>query len=423
MAGEIANVQDIRSLEIRKMEERVQQAIKVFHMQEQPNMRQLARDFDVSYWRLKARIRGRRPRHLAIPPWSRLSGAEEKALCHYLDRLNSMGLAVRYPLVLAAANSILRTNNPESPPQVDITWARRFIQRYKYHVLPQKVFDASRGAAEDADIVRSWFQSLESVITRNGIQREDIYNMDETGFQISMGKLVITRSPRTRYQAVPTNRETATCIEAVSATGAHIPAFLVLDAEVHMERCHRLEELHNDTVISVTSTGFSNDDTSFAWIKHFHESTKDRRVGSKRLLLLDGYGSHHTKEFVQFCDDHDIIPFGLPLHTTHLLQPLHVAVFQPRRFYYAKDLDIMFRPRCRHVTKTKFLSMIQETRLQALRPEVVRSAFEKTGIVPFNPDQVLDRVFKRDPRAVAMARAALAASGVKPKYWWMTDNI
>ena len=66
---------------------------------------------------------------------------------------------------------------------------------------------------------------------------------------------------------------------------------------------------------------------------------------------MDGYGSYYTKEFIQYCDDNGIIPFGLPPHITHILQPLDVCCFQPLKHYYAKALDILVRDGCINITK------------------------------------------------------------------------
>lgn len=62
--------------------------------------------------------------------------------------------------------------------------------------------------------------------------------MDETGFQIGVGKdkMVITKHKRAYYFAIPTNRELATAIEAISAAGDYIPAFLILSSSIHMSR-------------------------------------------------------------------------------------------------------------------------------------------------------------------------------------------
>ena len=221
--------------------------------------------------------------------------------------------------------------------------------------------------------------------------------MDETGFQIGVRKnqLVITKRRRARYLGIPTNRESATAIEAISTSGQYTPAFLILSGLVHLARWYKVPELYDDTAICVSATGYSNDQLSLEWIEYFHQHLKNKARGAKRLLLLDGYGSHHTREFIRFCDNNGIIPFGLPPHTTHYLQPLDVVVFQPLKHYHAKAVDIVVREGCTNITKLEFLSFIQEVRRQAFKTETILSAFKKTGIQPFNPRVVLDRIAER----------------------------
>lgn len=131
------------------------------------------------------------------------------------------------------------------------------------------------------------------------------------------------------------------------------------------------------------------------WIAHFNKNTKDNVTGTKRLLIVDGHGSHHTKQFIGYCLENDIIPFGLPPHMTHLLQPLDVVVFQPLKHYYSKALDVMVRDGLVNITKREFLSMIEDVRRQAFKLSTIISAFKKSGIVPYNPQPILDELQKR----------------------------
>ncbi|XP_044715300.1 DDE superfamily endonuclease domain-containing protein [Hirsutella rhossiliensis] len=131
--------------------------------------------------------------------------------------------------------------------------------------------------------------------------------MDETGFRIG---------------------ESATAIEAISAGGAFIPAFLILSGQMHMTSC-------------------------LEWLQHFDKHSAKTSRSSKRLLILDGHGSHHTRQFIQYCDEHGIIPFGMPPNLTHLLQPLDVVVFQPLKHYHAKALEVMLINSRSYSKKTK----------------------------------------------------------------------
>ena len=181
-------------------------------------------------------------------------------------------------------------------------------------------------------------------------------------------------------------------IEAISAGGRFTSAFLILSGQLHMSQWYQQRELESDTVIATSSTSYSNDELGLSWIKHFDKHTVKTTQGSKRLLIIDGHGSHHTKQFIQYYNDHKIIPFSLSPHLTHLLQLLDVVVFQPYENYHAKVLNIMVRDGVINITKLEFLGCIQQVRKQAFKRETILSAFRKTGISPLNPQVVLEIV-------------------------------
>ncbi|XP_044717996.1 DDE superfamily endonuclease domain-containing protein [Hirsutella rhossiliensis] len=134
--------------------------------------------------------------------------------------------------------------------------------------------------------------------------------MDETGFRIG---------------------ESATAVEAISADGRYIPAFLILSGKVHLEQWYAIKELDGDTLIGVTETGFTNDQLNLAWIQHFDKHAKSK--GAWRLLLLDGHGSHHILDLIEYAEAHNIVLFALPPHLTHLLQPLDVVSYLQSRIH------------------------------------------------------------------------------------------
>jgi hypothetical protein len=112
--------------------------------------------------------------------------------------------------------------------------------------------------------------------------------MDETGFQIGMGKdqLIVTKRKRAHYFSLPENRESTTTIECISATREFLPLFLILSGILHMTQWYQVKELDSRMAIIPTSSGYSNDEISLEWIKHFDKHTAKKIVGSKRLLIL-----------------------------------------------------------------------------------------------------------------------------------------
>jgi hypothetical protein len=95
-----------------------------------------------------------------------------------------------------------------------------------------------------------------------------------------------------------------------------------------MAQWYQGKEFDPHTAIIPISSEYLNDEISLEWIKHFDKHIVKKVVGSKRLLILNGHGSHHTIEFIQYCNEHNIIPFGLLLNLIHLLQLLDIVVFQ-----------------------------------------------------------------------------------------------
>ncbi|KJZ68083.1 hypothetical protein HIM_12526 [Hirsutella minnesotensis 3608] len=374
------------------MEAKVKSAVEYIERFPCAKVTSLAREFGVPRGRLRYRLQGRSAKTGQKATNTKLSRPEEAALCRYIDRLDAINLAVRAEFVADAANCILRERSGRGDaPVVGPNWTSRFLKRHGYLKRRQKNLQAERQASEDLTRVHQYFQALQQVVQENGIPPEDIWNMDETGFRIGVGKdqLIVTKRARAHYFGIPENRESATAIEAISANGEVIPAFLILAAQVHMASWYQIPELHRDTVIRPTPTGYSNDEISLEWLQHFNKHSAKSSKGSRRLLLLDGHGSHHTRQFIQYCDDKGIIPFGMPPNLTHILQPLDVVVFQPLKHYHAKALDVMVRDGLVNITKLEFLSCIQDVRMRAFKKDTVRSAFRKTGVFPFDPQVVL----------------------------------
>jgi hypothetical protein len=173
----------------------------------------------------------------------------------------------------------------------------------------------------------------------NGIQHQDIYNFDETGF--AMG-LIATSRVVTRAEMLgkphliqPGQREWVTAIECIGAMGYVVPPSIIFKAKVHIEGWFEELGLPGDWRIELSANGWTTDQITLRWLQHqFIPYTTARTVGSHRLLVLDGHGSHLTPEFDKMCRDNKIICICMPAHSSHLLQPLDVGCFGPLKRAY-----------------------------------------------------------------------------------------
>ena len=126
----------------------------------------------------------------------------------------------------------------------------------------------------------------------------DIWNIDETGFRIGMGgdRWITTLDPdRTRFTSSPTDRTSVTSVEPVDVTGDAIPPMFI-----HVGRLifasWVTNDLEDDTLLTISDNGFTNDLLSLRWLQHFEEFTAKRASGAWQLLLLDGQICHLSKQ-------------------------------------------------------------------------------------------------------------------------------
>jgi len=127
----------------------------------------------------------------------------------------------------------------------------------------------------------------------------------------------------------------------------------------------------------------------------FEPETRRNDV-KRRLLLLDGHGSHLTARFVAFCIGKSIDLVVLPAHTSHLLQPLDVGVFSP--------LKGLYRPRSRlrkEVVEARELLRVRRERRKGKRLAI-------KGKFIFDTQEILELVKEAQAEASKKKRAARA---------------
>src|ERR1700733_1381199 len=81
-----------------------------------------------------------------------------------------------------------------------------------------------------------------------------------------------------------------------------------------------------------------------------------------------------------------------PPHATHLMQPLDVVIFQPYKHYHSEALDKAVRLGFDEFTVQDFLQELDTIRRQTFKRSTILSSFRETGLVPFNPNVVLDKL-------------------------------
>ncbi|KFY28671.1 hypothetical protein V491_00352 [Pseudogymnoascus sp. VKM F-3775] len=250
--------------------------------------------------------------HERQPENHNLTKTEEEVIIRYILDLDARGFAPRIAGVEDMANLILTSRGGRCIRQL---WAHRFVKRQpELKTRFNRVYDFQRALCEDPKLIGAWFQLVENMKAKYGVQDCNFYNFDKTGFMMGIicPAMIVTRADRRgRGKAVqPGNREWATAI--------------------------------------------TDNETGLDWIQHFNKHTASRTKGIYRMLVLDGHESHESAEFQEYCKAHNIITLGLPAHSSHLTQPLDMGCFSVLKRAYGRQIETYVKAHINHITKVEF---------------------------------------------------------------------
>jgi DDE superfamily endonuclease/helix-turn-helix, Psq domain/Tc5 transposase DNA-binding domain len=360
------------------------------------SLRKAARAYDVPESTLRGRVKGVTTRRDSVPCNRKLTTSEELTLIEWILSMDQRGLAPRSDTVRQMANLLLQKrsiSNQSNCPEVGKLWVHNFIQRHiALKSQYNRKYDYQRAKCEDPTIIRDWFRLVRNTIEKYGILEEDIYNFDETGFQmgvISTAK-VITGAERAKPVSVqPGNREWVTVIDCISSYGWSVPPVIIFEGKVHQSTWYS-DTLPSDWVIGVSENGWTDNALGLTWLEQvFERHTVYHTKGVYRLLILDGHGSHLSPEFDLFCREHSIITLCMPPYSSHLLQPLDVGCFAVLKRSYGRQIEGYMRSGVNHIDKPDFLHAFHAARIEAITLANIQSSFAATGLVPYDPERVL----------------------------------
>jgi hypothetical protein len=124
------------------------------------------------------------------------------------------------------------------------------------------------------------------------------------------------------------------------------------------------------------------------FIKFFHKETAHLEDEGPRLLHVDCHASHINLPLIDFARDHNIVVFGYPPHTTHLLQGLDVVLFSPFKNAYARHAAEHLKQTGREVGKGDFLTVLHSAVEDSFTESNILMAWKKTGLRPIDPSVI-----------------------------------
>ena len=114
---------------------------------------------------------------------------------------------------------------------------------------------------------------------------------------------------------------------------------------------------------------------------------------------MDGHSSHITANVIAFCMQNAVDLLIMPPHCSHLLQPLDVGVFAPLKHALSKKTDAVNQYDSSRISRISWVEMYIKTRIKALSTENLKAGWKGTGLIPLNPDKILNKLPNRKESA------------------------
>ncbi|KAJ2973747.1 hypothetical protein NQ176_g6431 [Zarea fungicola] len=375
-----------------------------------------------------------------------LTEDEDDALVAYVQWMERTGMPATTEQVGAVANTLRMRRNPNASP-ASARWLANW--RENHPAIAKTCLKAVERArvsfeAQKQEEVEMFYSRLQDIVNRYKIGASEIWNEDEAGIRIGCLRervqvLVIrtTRVKSMRTQVLdPANRESCTLIASINAVGDSIPPWLIF------QHFPTTNWAGIDTLTGVrfarSPTGFSNAEIPLEWARHFNRwswasSSQAKRAGKSleewfgcdehlrlpdqgrsrvtappnkipedekiyRLLVVDGFTGHTTLDFAEYCIHFDIIIAILPPHSTHIMQPLDVGVFQPLKSAHQKELRKALAHGNISFTRVDFLASFRDIYRAGFTTHNVMAAFEKTGLFPVDATPTITKILHEQLR-------------------------
>ncbi|XP_076155223.1 uncharacterized protein LOC143138689 [Alosa pseudoharengus] len=282
---------------------------------------------------------------------------EEEALVGYIFWMAAHGFPITRSVALLLATEICKASGRTSPlvnmeKGLSKMWTRF---RARHPTLASRRPDPlDRERVHGATVARvdELFHICQALYQQHGFggTPAQIYNCDETGFGDKAACPVPQRA-ETRLRA------------AARPTAWRGPP-------THSTACRR----------EATWTA--------TWLGPFVKYARQERP---LLLFMDQHEAHVGKGVVDFCRANQIEVVCLPAHTTHVLQPLDVAVYSSLRAAFSRLAREMGLVRGDLVLGKRHFSAVLKYAVElACTPDTIKSGFRSTGLFPLDRTAVDD---------------------------------
>ena len=368
-----------------------------------------AKEYNVPRTTLSQRVRGKVDLEASAGRPKALSTDEENSLVNYIkymhtirfpvDRSQVIGIAWAIDLKRDVNDRVFKETGPS------LKWWRGFKKRHNDLKLC-KTESIDRGRHDNAteEIVEQYFDVLEETITTNNLKTRPhlIFNCDESALDLnkSSKRVLIPRSSKHSHTISTATSQHVSVLCCASAAGQSIPPLIIFSKGMPAGRRFQDEGPIN-AAYSHSDSGFIDRQMYTDWFNKvfLRHAPRERPL----LLLQDGATAHISADLIDSAIANEVILLCFPPKLTHILQPCDVVIYRKMKAEVSKIMrQVKMLRGDLWVNKSKVPAVFREALDNAFTPAIIREAFRKCGIYPFDWNAIdHDLIKKKSPAPVS----------------------
>ena len=219
-------------------------------------------------------------------------------------------------------------------------------------------------------VMDKFFLLYKSLLDETGLidKPSHIFKADESGLDLNsnVGKVVVKTKSKHAYSEQKSIKDHITTMVCCSASGLIMSPIIIF--EKSWPSGPYSQKGPDGCLYAKSPNGYIDEELFLKWFKNFFiPETNHLRP---TLLVLDGHGSHGTNtthlsfELISLAKEENIHILLLPPHTTNILQPLDVGVFQSLKVNLSKLIDelklLSVTGNYAQINKTNFTAVFKE---------------------------------------------------------------
>ncbi|KAK4306646.1 hypothetical protein Pmani_021539 [Petrolisthes manimaculis] len=324
-----------------------------------------------------------------------LTPGQEKDLCRFIEYMAMRGfpLTVNQILMLAWCIDKVQGRKVFGASGPCEGWWRSFRNKYPDATKLRRPDRLDRGRAlySTVDKIRDYFQLLKQQLTEGDYMArpQDIYNCDESIVDLNKctQRVVVPKRMRHAHSREVASSEHISIHCCVSASGHAMPPFIIFKQSFPGGNYSR--DGPDGCLYGKQDSGFMDSELFLQWFEQLFivhsRPSPDRPV----LILLDGHISHCSPHLIESAIRHNVTLFALAPHTTHICQPLDVAVYKSFKSHLDKLVNLGKAIKGNFwVPKKNIPTMLKGPFESSMTMANIKSGFRKCGVFPFNPNAV-----------------------------------